>query len=87
MLGGLSDGYLNKLSYTYSSSIYWTMSPFYFLATNTSAIEFNATSTGSAGNWLVTSAYGIRPVINLASDVEISGGIGTANAPYVVKVT
>ena len=86
MLGGLSDGYLNKLSYTYSSSIYWTMSPFYFLATNTSAIEFNATSTGSAGNWLVTSADGVRPVINLAPDTPITKGIGTVNEPYVVKV-
>jgi len=30
------------------------------------------------------SAYSIRPVINLKSDVKISGGIGTINDPYVV---
>ena len=86
MLGGLSDGYLNRLSYTYSSSHYWTMSPGYFSATNMSAREFNASSAGYAGNNNVTFTSGVRPVINLSSTVEIESGIGTANAPYVVKV-
>ena len=29
----------------------------------------------------------IRPVINLKADVEISGGIGTINDPYVIKTS
>ena len=39
-------------------------------------------ASAAAGNM----ACGIRPVINLASTVEIESGIGTANDPYVVKV-
>jgi len=36
------------------------------------------------GGW-VSSGYGIRPVINLKSTVEISSGIGSINEPYIVK--
>ncbi len=86
MLGGLSDGYLNRLSYTYSSSHYWTMSPSYFHASYAAAIELVAYSTGFVNiSHNVTYTYGVRPVINLASTVEIESGIGTANDPYVIK--
>ena len=87
MLGGLSDGYMNRLSYTYSSYSYWTMSPRGFSVTNAAALEFGALSVGYASyNW-VTGSYGVRAVINLKSDVQISGGIGTANDPFVVQTT
>lgn len=86
MLGGLSDGYLNRLSYTYSSSHYWTMSPSAFIALETAVYEFSANSIGCASGSWVAYASGIRPVINLASDVEIESGIGTQNDPYIVKI-
>ena len=85
MLGGLADGYLNRLSYTYSSSHYWTMSPRYFYASQTAAIEFIAYSAGHAGDWWVASTGGVRAIINLKADTPITGGIGTANDPYVIK--
>ena len=85
MLGGLADGYLNVLSYTYSSSHYWTMSPSHFYGTAISTRVFNALSTGYASVLSrVTNMYGVRPVINLVSTVEIESGIGTANDPFVV---
>lgn len=84
MLGGLADGYLNRLSYTYSSSSYWTMSPRFFIATYTSAYVFFANSAGFATNAWVTDTYGVRAVINLKADTPITGGIGTANDPFVV---
>ncbi len=86
MLSDLADGYLNKLSYTYSSSHYWTMSPSPFYTATTSASVFRADSTGFANSPFVTNTHGVRPVINLASDVEISGGIGAANDPYILSV-
>ena len=87
MLGGLSDGYLNRLSYTYSSAYYWTMSPSNFDAAAMAAFDFFAHSYGYANHlWSVLSPHGIRPVINLASTVEIESGIGTQNDPYIVKV-
>ena len=85
MLGGLTDGYLNLLSYTYSSFNYWTMSPVGFNVTDSSAYMAGAVSLGYAyGSW-VTGSGCVRGVINLRGDVEISGGIGTANDPFVVK--
>ena len=85
MLGGLADGYLNRLSYTYSSSHYWTMSPSVFFATSTTALEFYAISSGDAGYSFVANTFGVRAVINLKADTPITGGIGTANDPYVIK--
>ncbi len=87
MLGGLADGYMNRLSYTYSSSSYWTMSPSIFNVTYTTANEFYAPSVGYANSYWVTLSYGMRAVINLKSDIQISGGIGTANDPFVVQTT
>ena len=85
MLGGLSDGYLNRLSYTYSSSHYWTMTPSYYEAAYSVARGIGVHTEGYAYFFWISSPYGIRPVINLASNVEISGGIGTQNDPFVIK--
>jgi len=86
MLGGIADGYLNRLSYTYSSYTYWTMSPSQFSVINMIAYELSAHSDGYLNQWNnVTSGYGVRGVINLKSDVEISGGIGTSNDPFIIK--
>ena len=87
MLGGLADGYLNQLSYTYSSSTYWTMTPIDFHSTYLAARGFAVNSNGYAQHAFITYARGVRPVINLASTVEIESGIGTANDPYIVKVS
>ena len=84
MLGGLANGYLNRLSYTYSSSHYWTMSPRYFNATHAGAGVFLASSTGLASDVWVTDTSGVRAVINLKADTPITKGIGTVNDPYVV---
>ena len=85
MLGGIADGYLNRLSYTYSSSHYWTMTPSYYEAAYSVARGIGVHTEGYAYFFWISSPYGIRPVINLASNVEISGGIGTKNAPFVIK--
>ena len=85
MLGGLADGYLNRLSYTYSSSSYWTLSPGLFNVTAAAAFDLYANSVGYVTDHSVFVILGVRGVINLKGDVEISGGIGTANDPFVVK--
>ena len=86
MLGGLADGYLNKSSYTYSSHTYWTMSPGYFSVVDTAAREFLADSAGNASSYWVSLSYGVRAVINLKSDIQISKGIGTKNDPFVISI-
>ncbi len=87
MLGGLADGYLNRLSYTYSSYSYWTMSPTLFSLKHIASFNFYAHFTGYFPYNYVTSNNGVRGVINLKPDVEISGGIGTANDPFVLSVS
>ena len=39
---------------------------------------------GQLTSGLVTGTFGLRPVINLRSDVTFSGGNGTLDNPYVV---
>ena len=87
-LSGYANNYLNKSAYTYSSLTYWTMSPSIFDVSNAAAYEFNLNSVGFVGNYSVTNSWvGVRAVINLKSDTQISGGIGTSNDPFVVGNT
>ena len=87
MLSGYADGYINKSAYTYSTSYYWTLSPRYFSVSLTAAYEFLLSSAGFPGSGWVTDGYGVRAVVNLSSDAQISGGIGTANSPFEIKVS
>ena len=84
-MAGMVNGYLNTLSYVYTGTWYWTMSPYNFNPSGSASFVWGVGGAGYfGGNW-VTSGSGVRPVINLKSDVEISGGIGTINDPFIVK--
>ena len=84
-MAGMVNGYLNTLSYVYTGTWYWTMSPYNFYPSNSTSVVWSVNGTGNFySNW-VTNGYGVRPVINLKSDVEISGGIGTINEPFIIK--
>ena len=86
VFAGMDQRHINKLSWAYSTQHYWTLSPSLFDAAWGTADEGILLSTGSLGNgWNVIISLGARPVINLKEDVEISGGIGTANDPFIVK--
>ena len=80
--GGMSS---NTTYYLYTGSYYWTISPVSFGGTYTYVDRV------AAGGYLsgdrVTNSYGIRPVINLESDVTITGGNGSSDEPYVIKTT
>ena len=85
MLSGYADGYINKSAYTYSTLTYWTLSPSYFNVTDTSARELDLYSVGYPNGYnYVTYGFGVRAVINLSSDAQISGGIGTSSSPYEI---
>lgn len=80
---GLSANSYNTHAWSYSTSKYWTMTPsFYSISGNKifSMHPYGFVYLSSAGD----SSFGIRPVINLKSDVKITGGIGTSNDPYVI---
>ena len=85
VFAGMDNRHINKLSWIYSTQYIWTMSPALFYADNGRAYEWREDSAGYLNaNW-VESSLGARPVINLRADVEISGGMGTNNDPFVVK--
>lgn len=87
MLSGLVGNNINKLAFTYSNTRYFTISPGYYSHKEGAYLMIlDPKGFISHGGW---TAYtmAIRPVINLKADVEISGGIGTVNDPYIVKTT
>ena len=87
-LSGYVNSYLNPLSYVFSSSTYWTLSPSYFQEKTNRIYMYDSYFTGYVnGNASTDSKMIVRPVINLNADVEITGGIGTQNEPYIVKTS
>ncbi|HIR74246.1 TPA: hypothetical protein IAB95_01950, partial [Candidatus Ventrenecus avicola] len=86
MAAGYKRDYINKLAYPFSESYYWTMSPGDFFSDSNAASEFMLSDNGITGcNWVTSSWVGVRPVINLNLNVEITGGIGTKSEPFIVK--
>ena len=83
-MSGYAAGYINKSAYTYSTSHYWTMSPSFFHVPDAAMHEFFLNSAGYHSSTPVTSNIGVRAVVNLSSDAQISGGIGTSNSPYEI---
>ena len=73
----------NTSYYLYTGSTYWTMSPSDFFGSY--ARVFYVYSRGSLLNYYrVSSAFGVRPVINLKATTTISSGNGTAQNPFIV---
>ena len=82
---GMDNRHINKLSWVYSTQDYWTISPSHFNATSKGSGGWRMNSSGYLDPWWgLTGSLGIRPVINLKSDVKISGGIGTSNDPFII---
>ena len=73
----------NSSYYLYTNSAYWTMSPNRFYSGY--ARVFLVWSDGSLNNSRVSSTRGVRPVVNLKADVQISTGSGTSSNPYVIS--
>ena len=73
----------NTSFYLYTNQNYWTMTPHFYLSSNSGSL-FGITSTGIFDVFSPdTISVGVRPVINLRSDVELTG-TGTSTDPYVV---
>jgi len=84
---GMSEGYINRMSYVYSNQKYWTMSPSMFSTSTGTSMLFSNDGSGLLNMWaFATFVHGVRPVINLSKEVEITGGIGTSSDPFVVKI-
>ena len=73
----------NTSYYLYTGQHYWTMSPRNYSA-NTPYMLSIATN-GNIGGVAVDKDLGVRPVINLLSDVTIKSGNGTSSTPYEIS--
>ena len=75
-------GTSNSSYYLYSNyAVYWTMSPYNF--DGSIALVFRVSSSGSLNDYRVPSPYGVRPVINIRSDIELTG-TGSQDNPFKV---
>ena len=80
--GGV-EGISNTSYYLYTNNEYWTMSPYRY---KSNAFVFYVSSSGSLNSAKrVDASYGIRPVINLKSTVQITGGNGLKDTPYIIN--
>ena len=80
---GLAWSSRNSSNYLYTNQNYWTMSPS-DADSDGYAYVFRVYSDCSlGGNW-VYNEFGVRPVVNLKSSVQITGGNGTADLPFEI---
>ena len=87
MAGGVYNT-SNTNYYLYNGQYQWSLSPGLFYAYRSTAYVWHVSSSGSLDPWHgVTSSFGVRPVINLKLDTQITKGDGTALNPYVVSVS
>ena len=81
----------NNNYYLNNNTIYWVMSPEQFYSGGNfdgyvdKSVYIEAIVFGNMSFLPSEVMNGVRPVINLSSDVEIISGDGTINNPYVVK--
>ena len=81
---GGKNSLINPKYYLYTGTTYWTMSPYVFSNYNVVARTW---IIDNDGNWTAyNDNHGIRPVINLKSDVLYASGIGTENDPYIITI-
>ena len=86
-LAGGRQGLKNEDYYLRTNNYYYTMTPARFIAADTLAYVYNVYPTGELNLWgSVASWYGVRPVINLRSDVLISKGDGTIQNPFILQL-
>lgn len=84
VLTEITSNNANTESYFYTGQDYWTMSPYSYQSAGVYARVFFVNSNGKLYfDGIVTYARGIRPVINLRSDIQLTGS-GTTTDPFVV---
>ena len=76
-LGELMAGQFDRYS---NNTNYWLITPY-----STSYVRY-VDSNGSASHNSPTIAYGVRPSLNLKSNVEITSGTGTKSDPFVLTL-
>ncbi len=87
VMGGMitNNNSTNTNTYLYTSSHYWTMTPYFFYSGYVRLYMVH--SNGWLDNNRADSTRGVRPVINLKADTVFVSGNGEASTPLVVEGT
>ena len=86
MAGGVYN-VANSNYYLYNGQSNWTLSPSYFPSDGSLAYVWFVYYSGSLNPWdSVASSFGVRPVINLRADTQITKGDGTSLNPFTISV-
>ena len=75
--GELMSGQFDRYG---NNTYYWTLTPY------SSSFVWLVTSYGNADNGGPSLAYGVRPSLNLKSNVVITGGDGTKENPFEIEL-
>ncbi len=75
--GELMSGQFDNRS---NNTTYWTLTPY------SSSSVWNVDRYGSASDYYPSSANGVRPSMNLKSNVQIINGDGTKNNPFTLEL-
>ena len=78
-LGELMAGQFEKNG---NNTVYWTLTPY----STTSAVRYVQLQGSSSYDMPKTSYYGSRPAMNLKQNVVITGGKGTKEEPFSIKL-
>ena len=76
-MGELMSGQFDRSG---NNTYYWTLTP------NSSSYVRFVGSYGNAGNGSPSVAFGVRPSVNLKSNVQIVNGDGTLNSPFELQL-
>ena len=87
MLAGGVYNMMNEKYYLQNNTYFWTSSPGNFNASNVFVSAWRVTSSGLAYPYnSVTTTNGVRAVVNVKANVEISQGDGSLENPYQLKL-
>ena len=85
MAGGVHN-IPNSNYYLYNGQNFWTLSPSHFNSDFSSALVWDVYPSGMLYHWgSVENSFGVRPVINLKADTQVTKGDGTVLNPYVLS--
>ena len=85
MAGGVK-GIANTNYYLYNGQYQWSLTPGPFDPNYSHALAWRVRPSGSLDPWYrVTNSFGVRPVINLRADTQITKGDGSSLNPFTVK--
>ena len=81
-------GYDNREYYLATGQYYWLGSPSNFATWETIAFGWRVNPSGYLTSWpWISDSNGVRPVINLKANTQITEGNGTASNPYIISTT